>query len=316
MVKLKVAVAGCGGRGRGHMQILKQFEDVDLVAVCDPVESVRNLARDQVGIQNCYDDLENMLDTESLDAIFVASPAYLNAQVALPCLERGINTLLEKPPGMSVVETQNLRDVADRTGAKAMVGWDRRFHPMIVEARKQIESCGAVTQLVGEFHKSISRLSSSNNFPELVMDNMLFETPIHSVDILRAIANSSVAEVHSIVRRAMSPYRDVHGALIYFENGCLVHFIANYTTDRRLERYEIHGYNISAYLEGISQGTICYDGKTHEIEKGNTSSTWEQNRYFINRVKDDLPIDLPAANLDEAVKTMALVEAIKAGTRD
>ena len=103
---------------------------------------------------------------------------------------------------------------------------------------------------------------------------------------------------------------------IYFENGCLVHFIANYTTDRRLERYEIHGYNISAYLEGISQGTICYDGKTHEIEKGNTSSTWEQNRYFINRVKDDQPIDLPAANLDEAVKTMALVEAIKAGTRD
>ena len=148
MAKLKVAVAGCGGRGRGHMQVLKQFEDVDLVAVCDPVESARNLARDQVGIQNCYDDLENMLDTESLDAVFVASPAHLNAQVALPCLERGINTLLEKPPGMSVVETQNLRDVANRTGVKAMVGWDRRFHPMIVEARKQIESYGAVTQLV------------------------------------------------------------------------------------------------------------------------------------------------------------------------
>ncbi|HIC17868.1 TPA: Gfo/Idh/MocA family oxidoreductase [Candidatus Poribacteria bacterium] len=316
MAKLKVAVAGCGGRGRGHMQVLKQFEDVDLIAVCDPVESARNSARDQAGVQNCYDDLGSMLDTESLDAVFVASPAHLNAQVALPCLERGISTLLEKPPGMSVAETQNLRDVANRTDAKAMVGWDRRFHPMIVEARKQIESRGAVTQLVGEFHKSISHFASSNRFPELVMDNMLFETPIHSVDILRAIADSDVAEVHSIVRRAISSYRDVHGALIYFENGCLVHFIANYTTDKRLERYEIHGHNISAYLEGISQGTICCDGQTHEIEKGNTSSTWEQNRYFINRIKDDQPIDLPAANLDEAVKTMTLVEAIKAGTRD
>ena len=316
MSKLKVAVAGCGSRGRGHMQILKQFVDVDLTAVCDPIESARNSARNQVGIQNCYDDLEDMLDTESLDAVFVAAPAHLNAQVALPCLERGINTLLEKPPGMTVVETKNLRDVANLTNTKAMVGWDRRFHPMIVEARKQIESHGAVTQLVGEFHKSISRLASSNSFPELVMDNMLLETPIHSIDILRAIANSNVAEVHSIVRRAISPYRDVHGALIYFENGCLVNFIANYTTDRRLERYEIHGHNISAYLEGISQGTICYGGETHEIERGNTSSTWEQNRYFINRIKDDLPIDLPAANLDEAVKTMKLVEAIKAGTKD
>ena len=75
MSKLKVAVAGCGSRGRGHMQILKQFVDVDLTAVCDPIESARNSARNQVGIQNCYDDLEDMLDTESLDAVFVAAPA-------------------------------------------------------------------------------------------------------------------------------------------------------------------------------------------------------------------------------------------------
>ena len=61
------------------------------------------------------------------------------------------------------------------------------------------------------------------------------ESPIHSIDLLRVFAGSEVAEVHSVVRRACSPYKDVHGALILFENGCLGHLISNYTTDSRLQ---------------------------------------------------------------------------------
>ena len=37
MARLRVALVGCGGRGRGHLALLKEFEDVELAAVCDPV---------------------------------------------------------------------------------------------------------------------------------------------------------------------------------------------------------------------------------------------------------------------------------------
>jgi predicted dehydrogenase len=322
MSKLRVAVLGCGGRGRGHIGILKGFEDVELVAVCDPVAKARDAAGDAFGVAQRYASTEELLDAEDkrahgapLHAVFVAPPAHLNAQAALPCLERGVNTLLEKPPGMSVSETIALRDAADRTGALAMVGWNRRFHPIIVQARAMVEGRGPITQLVGEFHKSITRLEASNRFPEILMDNMLLETPIHALDTLRAIADAEVAEVHSVVRRAISPYKDVHGALILFENGCLAHFIANYTTDERLERYEIHGRDISAYLEGVSHGVVFCDGQRHELSGAGTSGTREQNRYFLDCIVGNRPISLPAANLDEAVKTMELAEAILGGLR-
>ena len=42
----------------------------------------------------------------------------------------------------------------------------------------------------------------------------------------------------------------------------------------------------------------------------------ELDRYFIDRVKDGRPISAPAADLDEAVKTMELAEAILAGLRE
>lgn len=313
MSKLRVAVIGCGGRGRGHMKILSQFDDTELVAVCDPVEAVRNNAADAFNVSNRYDSIEALLDSETLDAIFVATPAHLNGEAALPCFQRGVHTLLEKPPGMSVSETAALQSAAEQTGAKGMVGWNRRFHPIIVEAKRQVTARGPVTQIVGEFHKSITRLTG--RFPEHLMDNMFLETPIHALDTIRAVAEADVQEVHSVVQRAISDYKDVHAALILFDNGCVAQHIANYTTDARLERYEIHGRDISAYLEGVSHGTVFCDGTQHKLTEAGTGGTVEQNRYFLDCVKSDTPVALPAANLDEAVKTMQLAEDILNGLR-
>ena len=314
MSKLQVAVIGCGGRGRGHMKILSEFDDTTLVAVCDPVEAARNNAAEMFNVPNRYESIEALLDSETLDAIFVATPAHLNGEAALPCFERGVHTLLEKPPGMSVSETVALQRAAERTGAKGMVGWNRRFHPIIVEAKRQVTARGPVTQIVGEFHKSITRLTG--RFPEHLMDNMFLETPIHALDTIRAVAEADVQEVHSVVQRTISDYKDVHAALILFDNGCVAQHIANYTTDARLERYEIHGRDISAYLEGVSQGTVFCDGTQHKITEAGTGGTVEQNRYFLDCVKSDTPVSFPAANLDEAVKTMQLAEAILNGLRE
>lgn len=315
MSKLRVAVIGCGSRGRGHIKIVSEFDDTTVVAVCDPVEGARNNVGDMFGISARYESTEALLDSETLDAIFVATPAHLNGEAALPCLERGVHTLLEKPPGMSVAETVGLRDAAAQTGAKGMVGWNRRFHPIILEAKRQVRARGPVTQIVGEFHKSITRLAQSGKFPEHLMDNMFLETPIHALDAIRAIAEAEVQEVHSVVKRTISDYKDVHAALILFDNGCVAQHIANYTTNARLERYEIHGRDISAYLEGISHGTVFCDGTRHELTEAGTGGTVEQNRYFLDCVKSDTPVSFPAANLDEAVKTMELCEAILSGLR-
>ena len=313
MSHLRVAVIGCGGRGRGHMKILSEFDDTTLIAVCDPVEAARNNAADTFNVSNRYESIDELLDSETLDAIFVATPAHLNGEAALPCFERGVHTLLEKPPGMSVAETVALQRAAERTGAKGMVGWNRRFHPIIVEAKRQVTARGPVTQIVGEFHKSITRLTG--RFPEHLMDNMFLETPIHALDTIRAVAEADVQEVHSVVQRAISDYKDVHAALILFDNGCVAQHIANYTTDARLERYEIHGRDISAYLEGVSQGTVFCDGTQHKLTEAGTGGTVEQNRYFLDCVKSDTPVSFPAANLDEAVKTMQLAEDILNGLR-
>ena len=312
---IRAAVIGCGGRGLGELRELSGFGDVGLVAVCDPVPEARTRAADEIGVDGRYESIERMLDAGGIDAAFVTTPAHLNAPSALPCLEAGIDTLLEKPPGMHVEETIQLREAAARSGAKAMVGWQRRFNPFVVEARRLVEERGPIVQISGTFHKSMTTLAATDRHPEIVMERMLMETPIHAIDLVRSLAGADVAAVHSLVKRRFSKYNDAHAALVLFDNGCIAQISANYTTDARRERYEIHGRDISAYLEGVNGGTVFVDGEQIELScEGDAIHA--KDEFFLDCIRDDRPVGLPGANLDEAVKSMELAEAILAGLLD
>ena len=315
MANIQVGLIGCGGRGRGHARALHALADVELVAICDPVAANREQVGDEWGIERRYATIEAMLDAEELAAAIVATPAHLNAEAARPCLERGIDTLLEKPPGLSLDQTRALKEAAKASGARGMVGWNRRFDPLVLRVRAEIAARGPIYQLVGEFHKSMSRFVAAGRFPAIVMDNMLLESPIHAIDLVRHLGGAPVAEVHSFVRRA-SAYKDVHAALVVFENDCVAQICANYTTDARLERYEIHGRDISAYLEGISTCELVCDGERKHLQKDGTDSTLAQAAHFFDCIKADRSIGPPAADLDEALATMELATAILAGLRD
>lgn len=315
MANIQVGLIGCGGRGRGHIRALHALADVELVAICDPVAANREQVGNEWGIERRYATIEAMLDAEELAAAIVATPAHLNAEAALPCLERGIDTLLEKPPGMSLNQTRALKEAASASGARGMVGWNRRFDPLILQVRAEIAARGPIYQLVGEFHKSMSRFVAAGRFPAIVMDNMLLESPIHAIDLVRRLGGAPVAEVHSFVRRA-SAYKDIHAALVVFENDCVAQISANYTTDARLERYEIHGRDISAYVEGISTCELVCDGERKRLQKAGTDSTLAQAAHFFDGIKTAGPIGPPAADLDEAIATMELATAILTGLRD
>ena len=313
---IRLAVIGCGGRGRYHLERLAGFADVELVAVADASSAACAAAADAYHIPRQFADLASVLAAVELDAVVLAPPAHLNADVAAISLAAGIDTLMEKPPGLHSAQTRHLRDLAAASGARCMVAWDRRFNPWIVAARAAVEARGPVLQLVGEFHKPTQTIIDPR-FPEELRDNMLLETPIHAIDIVRALAGGKVTHVHSIVRRATGAYKDVHAALVAFDNGCVAQLTHNYTAGGRLERYELHGDGVSAYLEGVDGGQLqLVNQEPVPIQPGAPDAATAQARYFVDCIRGAGPIALPAADLNEAVLTMELCEAILAGLVD
>jgi predicted dehydrogenase len=253
-----------------------------------------------------------MVDAGDVDAVIVAAPAHLNASVAMEAIELGIPVLVEKPPALSVDGVLNLRSAADRNGAKVMVAFNRRFNPLIRAAIDIVADAGPLRQIVAEFHKDIHEFTDDGRVSPTMLDLMLLESPIHSADIVAHMASAPVAETTAIVKRTTSGFRDVHAALIEFENGVVCQFTAAYTAGGRLERYELHGDYVSVYLEGVQSGWVLRNAERTELKSppDAENDTVAQARHFINSVLDDVDYPHPAATLDTSIETLRLCEDI------
>ena len=206
---LKTALIGCGGRGRGHIEAMKAFATT--FGSSPSAIPWRNCAAGsppEHAVPRQYEDIGGYAGERGTGpGRAVATPAHLNGKCALPVIQAGVHTLIEKPPGLSGAEAEGLRDAANASGARVLVGWNRRFHSLICTARRMIEERGPITQIVAEFHKSMTGLAA-RGFPEHLLDRFIYETPIHAIDLTRSLAGSSpIAELHAVAPPGQFPVR-------------------------------------------------------------------------------------------------------------
>src|SRR5437763_6187660 len=91
---LRIGVVGAGAIATlGHIPGFQRLPDVQVAAICDKnVERAQNIAT-QFNIPNVYEDYQDLLAQDNLDAITVAVPNVLHAEVTLAALEAGKHVL-------------------------------------------------------------------------------------------------------------------------------------------------------------------------------------------------------------------------------
>jgi predicted dehydrogenase len=92
------------------------------------------------GIATAYDALDEMLDREELDALFVLTPNKAHHATTMAAIERGIHVLCEKPLGMSSREAREMAEAAERAGVTTMVPFTYRFMPTNRYAKELIDT--------------------------------------------------------------------------------------------------------------------------------------------------------------------------------
>ena len=308
---LRIGLAGYGRRGRSHIKAVEEIEVARITSISDPIDAARKAATEELGDISTHATVADMVKSGDVDAVIVAAPAHLNGEVAMDAIKGGLPALIEKPPALSVRGVSELMETAERTGSKVMVAFNRRFNPLIQAAIDVIAETGELRQIVAEFHKDIHEFTDDPRISPAMFDLMLLESPIHSADIVTHFANAPVRDVHAIVKRTASGYRDVHAALIEFQNDVVCQFTAAYTAGGRLERYELHGDYVSVYLEGVNKGWILRGGERTELNvPAAGTDTIAQARHFVQSIIDDVDFQPPAATLQSSIDTLQLCENI------
>ncbi len=140
MKKLKLAVIGNGGIARtAHLPALIKMENVEIVALCDvKIEKSKELA-EKYNIPAVYENYEDVLAIEGLDAVDICTPNYLHSIIAVQALSKGLHVFCEKPDAVSVAEALKMKDAAEQSGKTLMVMRNNRYWESSKFLKKFIE---------------------------------------------------------------------------------------------------------------------------------------------------------------------------------
>lgn len=137
--ELRFGLMGCGDIGRLHAEALGAGQNARLGAVSD-LDADR---AKQIGSQHraAFDrDWHTMLQREDIDAVVVATPPSVHAEMCIAALEAGKHVLCEKPLARTPDECRTILDAAERSSGHLAVGFNYRFYPSFLGAREAIDS--------------------------------------------------------------------------------------------------------------------------------------------------------------------------------
>ncbi len=141
ILPIPIGIVGSGGIAQLiHLPILKKMQDIKLAAICDVDTRKAAVVADKFGIPGVYEDVEEMLDSEELEAVFILTPNSLHLPVGLMALEHGLNLFVEKPAACSSEEARRLEEKAKSVGRSVMIGMQNRFRPDVVALKKFIDN--------------------------------------------------------------------------------------------------------------------------------------------------------------------------------
>jgi predicted dehydrogenase len=220
MQTLNAIVVGFGHLGNFHAQKYAslQSEGVKLAALVDPRgEELRQKAdKIRAGIP-IYTSVADCLREEKKIALAsVATTTDAHVQTGLELLEAGVHLLVEKPLASSSKEGLRLVMAAEKKG--------------LVLATGQVERHRAVDAYKGlrgqPYFIECHRLSP---FPARSTDiDVIFDLMIHDIDLMLAMVNSPLTEVHAAGFPVLTKQIDIANCRFEFANGC----VANLTSSR------------------------------------------------------------------------------------
>ena len=267
---MRYALIGCGRIATNHIKAALNNQ-LEIVAVCDLLEdsmenllAKHNLEKD-TSIRR-YTDYKQMIDENKLDLISIATESGVHAEIALYCIEKNINIIIEKPIAMSIKDADEIIYLADKKNVKVAACHQNRFNLAVQEMRNALEQ--------GRFgkisHGSINvRWNRNKSYYDQAAwrgkwesdGGALMNQCIHGIDLLRWMLGDDIEEIYGVTRQQFHSYmeaEDVGLAVLKFKNGAIgsVEGTVNVYPKNLEETLYLFGENGTVKLGGAATNNI------------------------------------------------------------
>jgi predicted dehydrogenase len=261
--RVKWGVVGSGGiaRRRTIPEGLAVAANAELAAVYD-LDAAANQEVARQFSARAAASLDELL-AAGLEAVYVATPAYLHYEQVLACARAGKHVLCEKPLGMTVPQAEAMVAAFQQAGLLLGTAFMMRFHAQHQAALQLIREGRLGTPVYGRAQLSCwypPIPGAWRQDPALGGGGSLIDMGGHSIDLLEMFFGP-VTRVSCFTNNAVQAYQpeDSAVALLWFASGALgaVDACFSIPDEACKNRLELYGSLGSVLAEGtIGQGSL------------------------------------------------------------
>ena len=135
---LRVALIGCGRAAeRIYLPVLKNINKIKVTAAADPVEERRNFISRNFSDCVPYKSInENLFN--NVDAAIITTPPDFHISLSMEFLKRNKYILVEKPLGLSLDGTKELKEIESESKGFLMMGFNHRYWIPVSKLKKKL----------------------------------------------------------------------------------------------------------------------------------------------------------------------------------
>jgi len=272
-------------------------------------------AQRRFGFATASTTADAVLEDESLDAIFVVTRHHTHAELVCRALRTGKAVFVEKPLALTGQELQQIVDVVAETGNdRLMVGFNRRFAPMLGQLKSGFGPGGAASAT--RYLVNAGRLDSDSWYLDSDLEGSRFAGEGgHFIDTLSWWADSLPTEVYAVP----GPEADDVQATLRFENGStsLITYVTGGNVRYPKETLDAAAGGRSARLDNFRQAAVWTGRRRNDIRSrgGQDKGQAAQVACFTEACRTGSPMPISLESLVATTQTTIAVGASLASGR-
>jgi len=231
---MKYALIGCGRIATNHIKAVIN-NNLEFVAACDiELENIEKLLQkhelEKDSTIERYTDYKKMIQEHpDLELVAIATSSGNHAEIALYCIDNGINVIIEKPMAMNMADAEEIIKRSSEKRVKVSACHQNRFNVAVQKTYKALKDgrFGKISH--GSIHV---RWNRNQNYYEQAKwrgtwaedGGCLMNQCIHGIDLLRWMMGEEVDTVYGVTRQQQHHYleaEDVGMAVVTFKNGAV-----------------------------------------------------------------------------------------------